>query len=243
MSYLIDGIRAMYIEPFDLGLQVRAEVDGNVSAVQCYLAGELADWQLVDGGAVAFVLPAPGPTEQIALLAVDASDVETNYAAEALPDDGFTGRIVLDIPRRMAHRPGECVRIYVGDAGTSVADELLLEAEIHPAGRGSGGFGFGFGGCGFGFDAEQAVGFGWSFGQGEFGFDCETLRWASEPMAPGTYPIRAATISPDGDETRGATQLVDVHGPPRPAADLAIADYDATTDTLQLTWTASEDLP
>ena len=69
------------------------------------------------------------------------------------------------------------------------------------------------------------------------------LRWTSEPLPPGAYPVTVTVTDAAGNESAATTGTVELETFPRPARDLAVTGYDKDTDTLTLSFTPSEDLP
>ena len=62
-------------------------------------------------------------------------------------------------------------------------------------------------------------------------------------MGPGTYPIRVVVADEHGNVSGASETDVTLNTYPRPAADVAVESYDSQTDTLELSWTPSEDIP
>jgi len=243
MSYETGGIINGRIDDFDGGVIVRATTVHTAKVVQCYVSGVLATRQSPRNGSVRFILPPLRPTDLIFLLAVDAEDSSRDYFLQAFPLAAERGnRILMRTPQVMSYLPGDRWRVYLGDSGQGQAGRLVHERAFYSAGRGCCGLGMSFGGGGFGFDAAGCAGLGRNFGHGEFGFDCEILSWTSPPLPPGTYPVKTVVADAHGNESTAFESAVTLRSPPRAARDLTVAGYASAADTLQLTWTASEDL-
>ncbi len=91
-------------------------------------------------------------------------------------------------------------------------------------------------------DRWTAGWFGFNFGYGEFGFDCDMLQWRTEPLPPGTYPLKLTVVDAAGNESSPAERTIDLDTWARPASGPTVESYDSGTDTLELSFTASEDI-
>jgi len=152
-------------------------------------------------------------------------------------------RLRVRLPQTIApYLPTDRWRVYRGGAGDAQADREVLTAPIYPGGRRACGFGSHLDSA-FGYDAAGAAGLGATFGRGEFGFDCDLLTWTSEPLPPGTYPIRVTVLDAVGNESAALETTISLNTYARPARELAVDSYVAATDTLVLTFTLSEDIP
>lgn len=244
MSATTDGITEIRTVEFDGGLIVRARSAHADKVVQCYLSGDLVDWQGSPAELVEFVLTGVDDTDVLLLAAVDPADARTDVWDEVFAHPETRGnRIELRTPRTIApYLPGDRWRIRLGTAGEAEADTTVWEQEFYPAGRRACGWGAEFGGGGFGYDGIDAVGFGYGFGHGEYGFDCEMLSWRSDPLPPGTYPYEVAVLDEAGNASAASGGAVTLDTFARSASGLTLQSYDAQTDTLNLTFTPSEDL-
>ncbi len=243
MSYTEAGITLLDALPYDLGLVLRV---GNTHAdkvAQCYLNGRLVAWQANPEATWTCRLPGVAANDILFLLAVDSADATTTFWSTAWPDPSAANRLEVLLPRTIApYRPGDRWRIYRGNAGDPAADTLIHEARVYPGGLRACGFGSRFGVAGFGYDGADAVGFGMNFGYGEFGFDCEVLRWRSGPLPTGVYPIAVAAVDTAGNESPATTTTVALTTYARAARGLTVDNYDASADSLALTFTQSEDV-
>ncbi len=244
MSHVTTGITAVRTIEFDGGLIVRARSAHADKVVQCYVAGELIDWQGAPAEAVEFVLAGVDETDVVFLLATDPDDARTNYWIDAFPAPAQRGnRIELRTPQTIApYLPGDRWRVSLAAAGDAQADTVVWEQAFYPGGRRACGWGAEFGGGGFGFDGADAAGFGSTFGCGEFGFDCDTLSWRSDPLPPGSYPYAVAVVDEAGNVSTATAGTMTLDTYARCASDLAVASYDRATDTLTLSFAPSEDL-
>jgi len=244
MSTSTSGITEIRTVEFDGGLIVRARSAHDAKVVQCYVAGELVDWQSAPAEAVEFVLAGVDDCDVVFLLAVDPAEAEVCFWAEAFGTPADRGnRIVIETPRTLVpYLPGDRWRVSLGNTGDAQADAVVWEQPFYPAGRRACGWGAQFGGGGFGFDGVDAAGFGGNFGVGEYGFDCEMLSWRSDPMPPGTYPYEAAVVDEAGNVSAATAGTITLDTFARCASALAVQSYDKATDTLTLSFSPSEDL-
>ena len=244
MSYSTSDITEIGTSEFDGGLIVRARSGHADKIVQCYVAGELVDWQSSPAEAVEFVLAGVDESDVVFLLAVDPGDAQRSFWSEAFGTPADRGnRIVLETPQTIApYCPGDRWRVSLGGAGDAQADTIVWEQPFYPVGRRACGWGAQFGGGGFGFDGVDAAGFGNSFGVGEFGFDCEMLSWRSDPMPSGTYPYEVAVVDEAGNVSAATADTITLDTFARCASALAVQSYDKATDTLTLSFSPSEDL-
>jgi len=244
MSATTDGITEIRTVEFDGGLIVRARNAHADKVVQCYLSGGLVDWQSSPTELVEFVLTGVDDADVVFLAAVDPADARTDVWDDVFAHPATRGnRIELKTPQTIApYLPGDRWRIRLGAAGSPQADTTVWEQEFYPFGQRACGWGAEFGGGGFGYDGVDAVGSGNSYGYGEFGFDCEMLSWRSDPLPPGTYPYEVAVLDSAGNASIAAEGTVTLDTFARPASSLTLQSYDAQTETLNLTFTASEDL-
>ncbi|KPK82795.1 MAG: hypothetical protein AMJ81_09290 [Phycisphaerae bacterium SM23_33] len=242
MAFTTSGITDIRVSEYDGGLFVRARNTHPDKVVQCYLAGELVDYQHAVEEAVEFRLAGVGATDGIRLLAVDEGEGGTDYFQEAFGHT-YGNRIRLRTPQKIVpYLPTDKWKLYRGDAGQASADIRIWEQDFYPGGRRCGGFGFHFGHGGFGWDGYDGKGFGYNFGYGEFGFDCEMLEWVTETLPPGTYPYKAMVVDAAGNESAAAGGAIELDTYARPALGLTIQSYNPATDALQMSFTASEDL-
>lgn len=240
MGFYTDGITNVCVSEYDGGLVVQAATARAEKPHQCYAAGELQAVCRPEAGTVLFLLPEVDPTGLVVIAAVDEADAQTDYSGELYPSGVDPNRIRIETPREMKYLPGDRWKVYRGDAGDPSADELIHARAMFTGARESGGFGAAFGHS-FGFDAADAPGFGTCFGY-DFGFDCELMRFRTGPLPPGTYPVAVAVEDEAGNESALAADTVALETYPRPARDLTVEGYDKDTDTLNLSWTASEDI-
>lgn len=243
MSYTTAGVTDVRTIESDGALIVQARSAHGDKVVQCYVAGKLLDWQEAPSELANFVLAGVNEFDLIFLLAVDTDQAQTNYWDQAFGVSADYGnRILLRTPQTVAYLPGHRWRVHLGDAGDAEATRLAWDRDFYPGGRHCGGFGFNFGDGGFGWDGYDCKGFGYYFGYGEFGYDCDMIKALSEPLPPGTYPYEVNISDEGGNESSGTTGTVTLDTYARPAAGLAVSSYTKATDTLALTWTASEDI-
>ena len=244
MSVTPDGITAISTVEFDGGLIVRARSAHTDKVVQCYLAGDLVDWQDSPGEGVEFLLAGVDDTDVVFLLAVDPDEARVDHWADSFTTPAARGnRIELATPQTIVpYLPGDRWRISLGDAEAAQADTVVWEQAFYPGGRRACGWGAEFGNGGFGYDGVDAAGFGNSFGLGEFGFDCEMLNWRSDPLAPGTYPYDVTTLDEAGNASSSTSGSLTLDTYARSASALAVQSYNPATDSLTLSFTASEDL-
>ncbi|MCE5325323.1 MAG: hypothetical protein LLG01_02800 [Planctomycetaceae bacterium] len=243
MSYSTASISYLDNYVADLTRIVRAACRDSDTVVQCYVSGQLVDWRTPAGGVVEFVLPDMGPSDVVLLLAVSDDQVQTNLWAEAMAPSAGSSRLSVAVPLTMSLGVDSVVRILLGTIGSETAVEVVFEQAAFPAGRGAGGFGLGLlGEGGFGWDGAGAAGWGYGCGVGEYGFDCQLLRWTSEPLPPGTYPIAVIVEDEQGSEIARHEALQQLDAPARPASDLRVQLYDAINDALTLAWTQSPDI-
>ena len=244
MSYTTSDITVIASVPFDLGRIVRATTAHRDKVIQCYVSGRLAAWQHPRHGTVEFVLADPVGEDVFFLLAVDQAEANTDYWSEAFPAAAGVGsRIVVETPQEISRRePGHVWNVRVGDSGEQTASALVHRQEFYPGGRFSGGWGKNFGFGGWGWNGFDCAGWGGNWGRGEWGFDCHMLTWTSDPLPSGTYPVRVTVEDAHGNESIAYETTVTVTAYPRPASGLTVESYDKDTDTLTLSFTASEDL-
>jgi len=243
MSYYTDGITVVEDRAFDGGRFLRVGTTHTDKTIQCYVSAALAAWAKPQGGTVRFALPESLDTDVVLLLAVDDADARTDYWADAFGDpDEHGNRILLQIPQlSLAYMPGDVWKVYTGGAGDGQADMLESVQPLFPGGRATGGYGIGYGDA-YGFDASGARGYGYNFGRGEYGFDCDMLIWRSEPLAPGAYPVKVVAADRYGNESQAWETTITLQSYARPASGLAVSSYDKATNTLELSFTESEDV-
>ncbi|MCE5280084.1 MAG: hypothetical protein ABFD92_09190 [Planctomycetaceae bacterium] len=243
MSYSSDAISYLADFAHDLTRIVRAACADADAVVQCYVSGQLVDWQTPADGVVEFILPDAGASDVVFLLAVSAELAQSNLWHEAVPPLAGGNRISITVPLVMSLGPDAVVKILLEPAGAAAADEGVFSQVAFPRGFGAGGFALGrFGTAAYGWDASGAPGWGYGGGMGEYGFDCRMLRWTSEPMPPGSYPITVIVEDEAGNELARHSTLQQLDGPPRPASDLRVQSYDVLADALTLTWSRSPDV-
>jgi len=242
MSYDADNITMALAEPFDGGLRVTYQTT-QTDYLQLYCSGVLLDWQEITGGSVAFLVQDIRDTDILFPLGVDEANAETNYWSEAFPEANAHGnKIQFKVPQLMANGIGDVLMLYRGDAGDGSAGTKIYEGPLFPGNRRKGGYGFNYGYGGYGWDGDDAIGYGHNYGYGEYGFDCEMFTWETEPLPPGTYPVKVVIKDAAGNESTAYTTTVVVDTYARPASDLAVSSYVEATDTLTLAWTASPDI-
>jgi hypothetical protein len=240
MGWYTDAIESLWIQKAPGQTLVRATT-GRSTPVQCYVSGRLLRWQYPDQGGVCFELPELAERESIALLGVEEGCQEQDFFTQAFPQ-APAERIRAEIPRRLKDPPGSSIRISIGAPGSQVADRVAGQIPIHPNGRMPGGLGQSLQGA-FGFDGTDSPGLSGAFGLGEWGFDARALTWSSEPLGPGTYPVRIEVIDADGNASAPQDSQVTLHSYAAGASEAQIQQYHRDTDTLELSWTPSEDLP
>ncbi len=242
MGYSTESISYLDNYVHDLTRIVRAACRDSDAVVQCYVSGQLVDWRTPAGGVVEFVLPDAGPSDIVFLLAVSEELAQTNLWLEATASDA-SSRLSVGIPLAMSLGSDSVVKILLGPVGSAAAEEVVFARAAFPGGRGAGGFGLGrFGEGSLGWDGTGAAGWGFACGLGEYGFDCQILRWTSEAMPPGIYPIAVIVENEQGAEIARHEALQQLDAPARPASDLRLQSYDALNDALTLTWTQSPDI-
>jgi len=244
MSYTTTGIAYLGAAYTDLGMVVRARTTHADKVIQAYVSGELLCWAWPQDGTVQFALGESLDTEMVFLLAVDPQEAQTNFWNDAFPAAAQHGnRIQVQTPQTIApYGPGDVWKVYRGGAGEESATVLVHRQEFYPLGLRACGFGAEFGDGGLGWDAAATIGMGYNFGYGEMGFDCEMLRWTSEPLPPGVYPIKVTVEDACGNESAAYETTVTLTTYPRPPRSLAVDSYTRATDTLRLSFTPSEDL-
>jgi len=244
MSYTTDGIQYLGAFPYDLGLVVRAKTTHGDKVIQAYVSGRLVAWARPENDTVQFGLPDAGGTDFIFLLAVDADEAATDYFQEAFPAAAsYANRILVRTPQKICpYTPGDTWKVFRGGAGDASATIPVHSQEFYPGGMHAGGLGAEFGNGGFGYDGADAAGLGHNFGYGEFGFDCHMLSWVSQPLPPGAYPVRVLVEDARGNQSAAFQTNVTVQTYARPAGNLAVESYTASTDTLQLSFIPSEDI-
>ena len=244
MTYETTGISILTIQPHDLGQILRAQTTHLDKVIQCYVSGRLVAWQRPRQGVVEFVLTEPVDEDLVALLAVDEQDGPTSLWEQAFgAQASYSARILLRTPQHIdSYAPGDRWKAYRGEAGDNAADVLVHDQEFYPGGRRSGGWGKNWGYGGWGWSGYDCVGWGSNWGYGEWGFDCELLTWTSEALASGTYPVKITVEDAHGNESVAHETTVTIATYPRPASEAAVESLDKNTDTLVLSFTASEDL-
>ena len=244
MGYYTNSASIGRVDEVDLGLIVTATTDRPDKVVQCYVSGDLVDWQHADQGVVRFVLPQGRPGDPILLLVVDEADADTDYWSDAFGvADTYGNRIQVDFTLDLfdGRQPGDVWRVYRGDAGDDSADIELYEAPVFPGGRGALGWGTVWASDGWGYGAANAPGWGYHWGL-NWGFGIDYLRYVTQPLLRGTYPIQVEVEDRHGNTSTAYTTTIVVDTYARPADDLAVSSYDSGADSLVLTLTPSEDL-
>jgi hypothetical protein len=242
MSITEDGISVLCAAARAGGLLLTL---GNAHAdkvLQCYVNGVLAAWQKVPESAWTCELAGVSGLDDVFVLAVDAADGAVSFWSQvsaARPVRRLRVRLARTI---VPYLPGDRWRIYRGQAGSAAATTLAAQIPIRDGASSGVGFGYHFGQGGFGWDGRAAAGFGVNFGTGEFGFDAADALWQSEPLPPGTYPLKVTILDAVGNESPAATAAVALAAPPRPASNLKVTQYVSATDTLTFTFTPSEDI-
>lgn len=244
MSYTTEGIEILDSRGYDLGRIIRAQSSHADKYVQCYLSGHLVAWQSPINGIVEFVLAEPAEEDTIFLLAVDAGEETVNYWTQAFENaSGGANRLTVQTPQLiLSYRLGDRWKVYSALAGQSSADVLVHEQDFYPGGRRSGGWGKNWGYGGWGLGGFDCVGWGSNWGLGEWGFDCDMLVWTSDPMGPGTYPVKVTVRDQVGNESDPYETTIALPAAPRPASELTVTSYDKAADTITLTFTESEDV-
>jgi hypothetical protein len=240
MTWHADSIHAMWLDAKDAEVVVHARADPDL-VVQCYVSGQLVAWQRPIAGRVRIVLPAVSDREAIALLGVDPADQATDFYPEAFGDIA-QDRIRIAVARRLQDPPQSRLQIRLGPAGAAEAETVVHVEPVHPSGYLPGGLGQDLQGA-FGFDGTAAAGFGSSMGLGELGFDADLIRWQSEPLPPGNWPIALEILDPRGNPSIARQSQITIRSFAAAPAGVNIDAYDPATDTLELSWTPSEDLP
>jgi len=244
MTYTTEGIEILDSCSHDLGRVIRAQTSHADKYIQCYLSGHLVGWQSPINDIVEFVLAEPTKEDTVFLLAVDADEATVNYWTQAFENaSGIVSRLTVRTPQHIQpYGPGDRWKVYSGLAGQSPAAALVHQQDFYPGGRHSGGWGKHWGYGGWGFSGFDCTGWGGNWGLGEWGFDCDMLIWTSDPLPPGTYPVKVTVEDEAGNESDPHETTVALPAAPRPAGQLTVASYDKATDTLTLTFTGSEDV-
>jgi len=243
MSYTTSGITFLGAAEHDGGVIVRAGVAHADKVLQLYVSGRLAAWAVPEHGTAELELPVLRPSDVLFFLAVDLDEAAGDFFDQAFPAGAANGnRIRVCTPQRICgYEPGDRWQVYRGDAGDAVATILAHEQDFYPQGRGACGYGSVYG-YSYGYDGADARGYGHHYGLGEYGFDCDVLEWVSDPLPPGTYPIRVAVEDEHGNASTAYETSVTLNTYPRPAGGLTVDSYDPQTDTLELSWTQSPDI-
>ena len=242
MSYTESGVTVKSTTPYDGGLLLRVANTTTADLVQCYVNGSLVAWQSVHEDTWSVDLSGVSGKDIIFLLAVDTANAETNYWDDAFPDSTATNRLKVEIAQLVSpYLPADKWRVYRGDAGDETADRLVYEADIYPGGRFACGFGSYFGED-FGWDGHDCIGFGYNFGYGEFGFDAAMLAFRSDVLPLGAYPVKVTIVDAAGNESTASTDTITLNTYAQPASGLTIASYVLGSDTINFTFTASEDI-
>jgi len=244
MGYTTSGITITGVDEFDGGCVIRARNTNSDKVVQCYLNGELYQWQPTPAEYVEFILPSLEAGEIWFLLAVDLGEETTDYWADAFGvSEDYGNRIEMAVPQVIApYQPHDRIAFYRGDAGDGAAALKVHEQAFYPGGRRACGFGSFFGYDGFGWDGHDAVGWGYNWGVGEWGFDCEMILYETPPLPPGVYPYKVIITDPAGNDSSPTSGNITLSTYARPCSGLTVAAYNKGTDTLDLSWTASEDM-
>jgi len=213
---------------------ITADVEAGYGIVQVYVAGLLIGTASVVAEKVSYTTNLIGPIDPVSLLAVDGSDADIDYWSVAFPEAESAGnRISVSMTATEGMKVGWKWRV-------SVDGVIEHEADIFPNSQGAGGWGIKWGenwghgpfGAGWGYD----WGTNWGHGGGI------VLSWFSEPLVIGTYAVTVSTIDRAGNVSTAASSNVTIATYPRPPADLTVSSYVLGTDTLTLSWTASEDI-
>lgn len=242
MTWTESNISIERIDACDDCVLVGIRHSNSGKVLQCYMNGRLQAAQSSPASRWTVELPPLRGNDLVTVIAVDLTDAATNHWS-AVHGGGTDTRIRVEVPATIApHGPADRWRIRLGGANTDQADVVAHEAAIYPGGRRACGWGAAFGDSGLGWDGRDAVGCGQTWGRGELGFDCAMLTWESQPLSPGVYPVEVELIDPACNVSSPTRTLVTIEGRPRPARDLAVQSYDPVTDTLVLTFSASEDM-
>lgn len=244
MAYTESGITKITIAEFDGNVIIRAVNSNADKVVQCYVGGDLVDWQKTVSTSVRFEIPAPDETDLIFLLAVDVGEGHVNYWTVAFPGSGTIANFAdISIPQTLVpYRPDDQLVIYFGGAGDLVADTEVYRQPFYPGGLYSGGWGYYWGGGGWGYDGFDRPGWGDKWGVGEWGYGCKYLTYRHGPLSAGTYPVKIAVVDRAGNESAGYDTTVTIAGYPRPASNLQVVSYDKNNDILTLSFTPSPDI-
>ncbi|MFP4354067.1 MAG: hypothetical protein ACLFUJ_03000 [Phycisphaerae bacterium] len=231
--YHTDVLDNVTLAPAAGDLQLRADCRRDDIVVQCYLGGRLTGWQRPRANRVSFILP-PAEGVAVGLLAVDRAEASIDYWARLASEAGAPpDRLRIAQPALMRFGPETRWQVLLDG-------QLRYQAILHPGGLGAGGLGRAFGDA-FGFDPASAPGLGHHFGRGEFGFDSRLLTWTSRALPGGSVSVETIVIDPAGNRLAQAGTLVEIQTWPAPTGELAVESYEATTDTLQLSWKTREE--
>jgi len=243
VSYSTGGITIVADRTFHGQRRISVLTEHGDKVIQCYVSGALVAWSEPRQGSVEFVLGDALATDLVAVLAVEPADAEVSFWDEAFASHAaHANRIRVRTPQlSLAYMPGDVWKVYSGDASEQTADRLEHTQPLFPGGRGAGGYGIGYGDA-YGFDASGARGYGCNFGRGEYGFDCDMLTWTSDPLPPGTYPIKVIVSDAHGNDSPPSETQVTLASYARPAAELTVNSYDPESDLLELSFTQSEDI-
>lgn len=239
MTYYADSVTRIRVTSGSSGTVWRGRT--TYDCVQCYVSGALVGYDLPDAnGDVRFVLSGLTPQDIVFLLAVDPANAGTDYFDDAFPLANVNGnRIQLTIPIDPDYDAGDVLKAYVGPKDAGSATELVFERELFPQGGGKGGWGFNWGHhWGYG-----AVGVGWGYNWGvAWGFGQDTIQFTTGPLLRGDWPVKVTVTDKAENVSTPYTDTVTIDTYARPATGLAVDSYDSGTDTVALSWTASEDL-
>lgn len=239
MGCYADSVDDFHIEAHDGQSVARGKTA--YGCVQAYLNGELTGHRKPnESGKVSFILPGLGKMDIVFLLAVDATDAETDFWADAFPVAAANGnRIRVRLPESHTYVPGDELRIYVGDEGSESADTLVHSEKLFPSGKRPSGWGVTWGRIwGHG---ESGTGWGVNWGH-EWGFGCRLIEWKSAPKPPGDYPVKVVVVDTNGNESTAVEDTITLNTYARPATGLTVESYDSGTDALEFAWTESEDI-
>ena len=244
MTFYTDNIWITTVDESDLGLVVAAGTSLIDKVVQCYVSGDLVDWQRPEGGTVRFVLRQAAPSDVLLLLAVDLGEERTDYWSSALGvGDVYGNRIELRFRRDLldGRTPGDKWRVCRGEPGDTEAGILLHDADVFVGGRGVCGWGLDWGQGGWGYSGSNAAGWGCTWGY-TWGFGIDFLRYVTEPLVRGTYPVRIDLVDSHGNASSACEATVVIDSCARPAEEVAVSSYAQDTDTLVMSMTPSPDI-
>jgi len=245
MAYYTTDITFVGTDETSGGLAIHVRTATHQAKVlQLYVSGRLADAARPVDGTATFFLAVPRTTDMFFFLAVDLANANTDYFDDAFTTAAAYGnRIKVRSPQLIAgYLPGDEWKVYLGAAGAASATTLKHTQRYYPGGLRCGGYGYEYGQYGYGWDGANAIGYGYHYGYGEYGYDCQMLEWTSDPLPPGTYPVKVQAVDQAGNASTAYETDVTLTTYARPATGLTVTSYVSGTNTLTLSYTESKDV-